>query len=679
VSGADAYRRGEYVYQGFLYDDHGAAGVADPADPLTQKFLFGAKAGTLTYPTDKAFVNNAADLLEFRVRPLVDATAFRVTFTSLVDSARTAFTLALGASGTSRAWPAQAGVTSPAQRFLTVHGSTADIVNATTGLAGPAGTTVTVDRGRHQYEVLVPHRAWSPGSGKQRISIGTGLWDVAGGHYLVPSTTATATSPGGVAPSQAALFDLGFRFAEPMPDWQRMGLSYTIVDSAVVVQADQKCFWRDCQQAAALRTGDISALHADVDFGRLALGVTDDSHIPASGYLDRVHASHLSFGQGIDPAQTCGRFPVTCHGMFIGNLQPYQVYIPPRRVPRDGWGLTVMLHASGANHNERMGSRMEQQLAGRGAGALVITALARDPNGDYTDANEAEVFESWADLARHYPLDPSRTVVVGYSMGGGGTYKMSQRWPDLFAAGFGAAAVPFEDGWQGQWFPGMRNVPILTWIGSQDEGSGNNVQLIEIQDMEQYGYRFEIRQFPTADHLTIATNDQYADGVTWLGDRRVDSDPPRVSFSVDARSDFPGTRMVADHAYWLSGVTIRDRHHDPSGAIEAHSLGFGVRDPVDVNRSSTPGLLTGGHHGPMPYLQTRQDWGPVRAATRTNHLDLQLRNVGAVDVDLSRARLDCHATVSVHTDGPARLTFPGCGSQVAVTAGTTSLALLPSS
>ncbi|MDX6200153.1 MAG: hypothetical protein QOJ79_3304 [Actinomycetota bacterium] len=679
ISGADAYRSGEYVYQGFLYDDHGAAGAQDPNDPLIQKFLFGAKSGTLTYPTDKVFVNNAADLLEFRVTPLADATAFRMSFTSLVDPARTAFTLALGTSSTAAAWPALAGVSSPAQLFVTVHGSVADVVNAGTGLPVAAKAAVTVDRIRHQYELLLPHSAWNPGTGTQRISVGTGLWDVAAKHYLVPALAASATVPGGVAPSQAALFDIGFRFAEPMPDWSRMSLGYTIADAAVVVQADQKCFWRDCQQAAALRTGDVSALHTDVDFSRLARGVTDNSRVPTSGYLDRIHPSRLSFGQGIDPAQTCGRFPVKCHGMFIGNLQPYQVYVPPRKAPAHGWALTVMLHASGANHNERMGSRMEQQLSARAGGSIVMTALARDPNGDYTDANEAEVFESWADVARHYALDATRTVVMGYSMGGGGTYKMSQRWPDLWAAGFGAAAVPFEDGWQGQWFPGMRNVPILTWIGNEDEGSGNNVQAIEIQDMEQYGYRFRLRQFPTSDHLTIATNDQYADGVAWLGDRRVVTNPPSVSFLVDKRSDFRATSVVANHAYWLSGITLRDGQHDPSAAVEANSLGFGLGDPSVVNRSTTPGAMTGGYHGPMPYVETAQDWKAPVAVASADHLDLELRNVGAIEVDLTRARLDCHATVSVHTDGPVRVSFPQCGSQLTVSAGRTSLALLSES
>src|SRR4051812_24713035 len=34
VSGAQAYRAGEFLYQDFLYDDHGATGTEDPNDPF---------------------------------------------------------------------------------------------------------------------------------------------------------------------------------------------------------------------------------------------------------------------------------------------------------------------------------------------------------------------------------------------------------------------------------------------------------------------------------------------------------------------------------------------------------------------------------------------------------------------------------------------------------------------
>src|ERR1700680_208007 len=34
VSGASAYRTGDFLYQGYLYDDHGAKLVPDPTNPM---------------------------------------------------------------------------------------------------------------------------------------------------------------------------------------------------------------------------------------------------------------------------------------------------------------------------------------------------------------------------------------------------------------------------------------------------------------------------------------------------------------------------------------------------------------------------------------------------------------------------------------------------------------------
>ena len=45
VSGSSAYRRGEFLYQDYIYDDHGAKALArDPNDPRTEKrHLLGAE------------------------------------------------------------------------------------------------------------------------------------------------------------------------------------------------------------------------------------------------------------------------------------------------------------------------------------------------------------------------------------------------------------------------------------------------------------------------------------------------------------------------------------------------------------------------------------------------------------------------------------------------------------
>jgi hypothetical protein len=46
VSGATAYRRGEFLYQDFLYDDSGARHVPDPGDQRTAGNLFSKPNGT---------------------------------------------------------------------------------------------------------------------------------------------------------------------------------------------------------------------------------------------------------------------------------------------------------------------------------------------------------------------------------------------------------------------------------------------------------------------------------------------------------------------------------------------------------------------------------------------------------------------------------------------------------
>src|SRR5438093_2814878 len=203
VSGASAYRAGEFLYQDFLYDDHGAAEAPDPADPRAGGNLFSKPDGTYTYPTDPAYANDAADLVELRLKPLPDATAFRLTLNTLKDPSLVAFSIAIGGTaGVLRSFPAGANVRAPADLFLTVHpagaGMVGELVDAATGqpVGGPA-PVVAVDTTRRQIEVRVPHATWNPTGQVVRLAAGVGLWDRANGHYLLPQASADATRPGG--------------------------------------------------------------------------------------------------------------------------------------------------------------------------------------------------------------------------------------------------------------------------------------------------------------------------------------------------------------------------------------------------------------------------------------------------------------------------------------------------
>src|SRR6185437_5478911 len=120
----------------------------------------------------------------------------------------------------------------------------AEIVDAATGLARNPAPSASVDLARRQVDVRVPHAAWDPGTKKVRMTIGVGLWDPKAGSYLEPTTgSATQTTPGGAAPSGAAIVNVGPRFDEPVPDPTDPAATFTIGDSAVGA-AVQARWWR---------------------------------------------------------------------------------------------------------------------------------------------------------------------------------------------------------------------------------------------------------------------------------------------------------------------------------------------------------------------------------------------------------------------------------------------------
>jgi len=657
VSGAQSYRDGEWLYQDYLHDDHGATGAKDPNDPYgAGAHLFSPPAGTFSYPTAKDYANNAADLVEFRVKPLADATAFRVTLNTLIDPATTAFTIALG-NGDSTAWPDGAGVSSPAKNFLTWHGDAATLTDAAGKTVTPA-PSVQVDKLRRQVQLLVPHKAWNPGDDKVRMTVGVGLWDKASDSYLKPSVgPATETAPGGGTPNGVAIVNVGPRFAEPVPVYA----GATIGDTAVGGEA-LAMFWRERQQSEQLSLGDVSPFSADVDFGKLAAKKTDNSEVPTTGAIDRIFASHYSFGQGVNPDNVCFEIGgvdlgAKCVGAFVGQLQPYALYIPKKPTPAKGYGLTLLLHSLSANYNQYLASRNQSELGDRGPGSLVLTPSGRGPDGFYAGIAEADTFEAWADVARHYPLDPGWTDVSGYSMGGFGTYRLLARWPDLFARGFSVVGAP---GSVDDQLVSMRNTPLLLWNATADE-------LVNLQTSEDAlaadvaaGLHVEEHLFATADHLTLAANDEYTPGADFLGTTRVDRDPSHVTFVVDPTEDSQLAGTVADHAYWLSDITPRGKGN---ATVDVRSAAFGAPDPTQGPLAQGGGALTGGEIPALAYVSRATTWVPAGTVAHHDELDITATNVARVVIDTTRARVTCGVHLRVKSDGPLDVVLSGCGTR----------------
>jgi hypothetical protein len=673
VSGTTAYRRGEFLYQDYLYDDNGAHLTADPSDPRMAGNLFSKQNGTYTYPTDSAYANNAADFVEVRTKPLKTATAFRVTLNTMKDPKLIAFSIGIGRRGGKlSAFPFGANVKAPASLFLTVHPNGSKLVGVLTRASNGKtvkgkAPSVSVSRKRRQIDVRISHKQWNPGRRTWRLWAGVGLWDAAAKTYLLPQASADSSHPGGAGgtSSPAAFFNVAFRTKEPT---QKPTEGMNAITNAK--------WWRDLAQGAALAGGDISALHADVSFGKLAKRVTDNRRVPKSGAMDRILATHFELHQGADFSQSCLTAAATCPGQYQNRLQPYAIYIPRAARPAGGYGLTLLMHSLSANYNQYLATRNMSQFGERpGAASIVITPEARGPDENYENYGAADVFDVWADVARRYKLDPALTDATGYSMGAVGTLKLGSQFPDLFARG--QPTVGFEA--NNNVLASLRNVPMLLWNNEGDELANDALFNATWLKLDSLGYRYELHAhqpcaaaacsalFP--NHLQLAINDQYAPAAAFLGTAKVDRNPAHVTYYVDAARSHANLGLVGDHAYWVSGLTLRDPSKsdssgDPSGQFDALSHGFGASDPVAGMTQVGTGQLTGGNLGTIQFTSRKKEWLPPTPAPKSDTIDVNATNISKASIAVGRAGVSCSVKLNVTTDGPIDITLPGCNRVV---------------
>jgi hypothetical protein len=681
ASGASAYRQGEFLYQGYVYDDHGAKLVTDPSNPMHSPGgdssggdLFSAPTGTYDYPSGPGYDENAANLIELRVKALSSATAFRITLNTLENAELIATAIAIGGTaGETHAFPFGANVSAPARYFLTIHGSTAVLTDALTGKEVPGPPpSVSVDPVRRQITVLVPHSEWNPGTATVRLAGGVGLWNAATNSYLLPVAQRSATQPGGAGPDPTppAFFDVAFRFnaQEPVPG------------TPGAETAANPAYWRESAQGQALTKGDISPFFAEADFAKLHAKVNDDmpngpTGVPQTGVFDRILASHFADSQGADYATGgCGSSKA-CIGEMRGQLLPYAIYVPSGAPPAGGYGLTLLLHSLSANYNQFAGTHNQSQFANRGSGSIVITPSGRGPDGWYYDRAGADTFETWADAAAHYQLNPSFTDIAGYSMGGYGTYKFTSQFPDLFAKAQPTVGPPGLGIWvpPGEPQPGgnqsltermlgsVRNVPFLIWDETTDELVPIAGVLEQVKAFDSLGYRYEFDQFQAGEHLTLAINDEYAPAAAFLGTDTVQPNPPHVTYTYNPTMDFAADGTTAGHAYWLYGVTLRNGEGTaPLGTADVRSEGFGVGDPTPSATQHGAGALTGGQIPAIPFTSQGKTWGEAPPAPVTDALDVSARNVSAMTIDAARAKVDCAAQLHVTTDGPLKVKLADC-------------------
>lgn len=124
-----------------------------------------------------------------------------------------------------------------------------------------------------------------------------------------------------------------------------------------------------------------------------------------------------------------------------GGTLLYGLSTPPASTTRRPVPLVLALHPGG----ERMryyGSTYAAAVVLPALGTMEAVVVAPDcPSGSWTDVEaDAAVMALLQKVRREHTIDLRRVLVVGYSMGGRGTWFMSAHHPDLFTAAIPMAA-----------------------------------------------------------------------------------------------------------------------------------------------------------------------------------------------------------------------------------------------
>ena len=642
VSGTDRYVGREYLYTDHLYDDRGPGAA-------------------LVYPADRErYGDNAADLVEFRISNRVtDVLAFRFSLNTLLAPDTTLAVAAFDTDGDA----ATGSATLPVDPGAPFPGTDAVLTAWGTGATwstwdGAGWRTIDVpasaDVARNQLGAVVPLAATTDGVWRSTVAIG--LRDAATGGFVVPAE----------GDGENGIYNVGFRFDEP-----------------IVTEGGDP----DAAQSDALAADAPTTFAHDIDVRAIRAGAGNRTTVPTTGSMVRYFPSRLPLGEGKDLES----FPA-----FLGPLQPYTLFVPTTYEAGVATPLTLNLHSLGERHWQYTGTTGTQQL-GEERGNLVATADARGEDGWYQQEAEYDVFEMWNDIASHFSLDPTRTYLTGYSMGGMGTYRLGTLYPDLFARAGTVVGPPGDGIWLGAgaptggaetlsnlWLENARNLPFLNIVAAADELvpiAGTTQQNVGPAyngrtSFDALGYRVTFDVYPAAEHLTLAVLGydlpQLRD---FLGHAPVDRDPFHVTFAYTPVADDTTLGLVHDKAYWVSDVRLRDQAVGTAvsataaplgkGVIDVESLAFGMDDPTSTT-------VPGGGTVPLPYVEHRREWSAPLPRLASNALAISLTNVGTATIDLRRARIDSRRPVvlQVATDGPATLTLLGArGTSTTVSVG----------
>ena len=210
-------------------------------------------------------------------------------------------------------------------------------------------------------------------------------------------------------------------------------------------------------------------------------------------------------------------------------------------------------------------------------------------NLGYKGIGEADVWEALADAGASFAFDADRQYLYGFSMGGGGTWRLATRTPDRWAA---VAIFSPSILWRGAppWAVAENLAPVPAWMWCGEDDRLLEDHAIAAERLARAGGRPVAQSTPGVGHVYVMEMQEKA--VRWMQQFRRRR-PDRFSFVADT-DEHPGiwgVEMARDAAAAarprlecrVEGRTVRiDTTGTPALRVNPGAGGLGLDGEVEI-------------------------------------------------------------------------------------------------
>jgi poly(3-hydroxybutyrate) depolymerase len=199
-----------------------------------------------------------------------------------------------------------------------------------------------------------------------------------------------------------------------------------------------------------------------------------------------------------------------------GVTVPYDLFISTRYQKGVPAPLLVALHGGGASPRSILLYQGLAELAEE-RGYIVVAPMGYTTRGGFgnpgrngrrspgdpenvSELSELDVMNVLAAVRREYTVDPNRIYLMGHSMGGGGTWHLGIKYPDIWAA-----LAPVAPGiyTSPDALAAIKTTPVIVIQGDADRAVSIETTRTWVAKMKELGMRYEYLEVAGGDHFGV--------------------------------------------------------------------------------------------------------------------------------------------------------------------------------